>query len=195
MLGVNQPNKKKEDQMFKKQLNMAVVVFLFLLVSSVTFAQEQKETKFGIGLQILYPVWGISGIMDVTDNISVQGILGPLGDVQIYAVRGIYRFRKEPKWNVYGYGMIGVFRHTYTHTYTYYTDYPYYPYSEIKLETVTETAAGLGVGVGIEYDWRALAPNLPPILWNLEFGLQQVNFKSDYQFPEATFGAGLYYRF
>lgn len=82
-----------------------VAVSFFLLVSDVAFAQEQKETKFGIGFQSTFPAWGLSGMMDVNDKVSVQGILGAFGDLNIYAGRGIYRFRKEPMWNTYGYGM------------------------------------------------------------------------------------------
>ncbi|MDI6703844.1 MAG: hypothetical protein QME40_04150 [bacterium] len=170
----------------KKHLSVITGAFLLLLlISSVALAQgiEDKTKRFGLGLQCSFPAWGISGMMDVADNLSLQGVLDLFGDLKTYAGRGIYRFNKEPYWNVYGYGMIGAW------SYSYYYGWPIY----LK---ITETVMGFGAGVGIEYDWKALSPDLPPICWNLEAGLGSVGFKKVY-YPFSTFmiGVGAHYRF
>jgi len=166
---------------------------LLLLVSNIAFAQGEKETKFGIGFQSSFPAWGISGMMDVADNVSVQGILGVVGDLKTYAGRGIYRFRKEPNWNTYGYGMIGAW--SYTGLEMYISDYSYGIPIYATRET-TETVMGYGAGVGIEYDWRAWAPDLPSVRWNIEIGLGVVEFEIvDYDFSTFVFGCGGHYRF
>lgn len=129
-----------------------VTVSLFLLVG-VASAQEQKETKFGVGLQN----WGISGMMDVSDKVSVQGILEAFGYLKAYTGRGIYRFKRESVWNAYGYGMVGMWSYSYD--------------ADWDRAKGTETAMCFGAGGGIEYNWQAFAPNLPPIWWNLEAGI------------------------
>jgi len=178
----------------KKHLSITEAVSLFLLVSSVALAQgiEDETKRFGVGFQSSYPAWGISGMMDVADNLSVQGILGMVGDLKTYAGRGIYRFRKEPYWNTYGYGMIGAWSYP-----GYEIEYEYiYGISYPTMKKITETVMGFGAGVGIEYDWRALSPNLPPIWFNLEIGLGNVKFKKiDYDFSAFMAGAGAHYRF
>lgn len=155
-------------------------VSLFFLVG-VASAQEQKETKFGVGFQ----GWGISGMMDVSDKVSVQGILGMFGDLRTYAGRGIYRFRREPLWNAYGYGMVGMWSGSYSKWDAYRGDYV----------EETETAMGFGAGGGIEYNWQAFSPNLPPIWWNLEAGIGSVGFDHYNDFSAFMFGGGAHYRF
>ena len=147
--------------------------------------QEEKKTKFGIGFQSAFPSWGISGMVDVSDKISIQGILGAFSVLKTYAGRGIYRFKKETYWNAYGYGMLGAW------------SYPGYKIGTgWSLEETTETVMGFGAGAGIEYDWRGLNPKLPPLFWNLEIGLGSVKFKEiDYNLSAFMFGAGVYYRF
>ena len=157
---------------------------MLLFVSNVAFAQEERETKYGVGIQSSFPAWGISGMVDVAPKISVQGILGIVGDLRTYAGRGIYRFKKEPHWNTYGYGMIGAW------------SYPWYEREDWRIEEKTETAIGFGAGAGIEYNWQALTPNLPPLWWNLEAGMGRVEFEeAGYGFATFMFGGGVHYRF
>jgi len=175
----------------KRKWFILVAILLLLFVSSVALAQEKneqekRETKFGVGMQACFPAWGISGMMDVGDNISAQGIFGIFGDLKTYAVRGIYRFRKESYWNVYGYGMIGGWSYTCTLEIIY--------MGSVSTQKETDTAIGFGAGAGIGVDWRILSPKLPPIEWNLEIGLARVGLEN-YDFSTITFGTGLHYRF
>lgn len=134
-------------------------------------AARRKE-KYGIGFQSSFPAWGLSGTMDISDDSSIQGILGAFGDLKVYGVRGIRRFGKEEFWNTYGYGMIGGYSWT------------------------TETIMGFGAGVGIEYDWRVWSPDLPPVRWNLEVGVGFADFKDvDYNISTFGIGVGFHYRF
>jgi hypothetical protein len=169
--------------MKKNYLKILFVIFGISLFPNTIFAQEEEheveKTKFGIGLQFTLPAWGISGMVDVAENISAQGIFGVFADLKTYAARGIYRFKKETYWNVYGYGMVGA-----------------WSYTNWLFEENTETVMGFGAGTGIEYDWRALASGLPPLFFNLEMGLSSVNFNEvAYNFSSFMVGAGLHYRF
>lgn len=171
--------------MFKKHVSLAaVVVLLLIFVSNVSFAQQQEETKYGIGLQFSFPAWGLSGMIDLKEDVSIQGIFGLFGDLTTIAGRGLYRFRQEPYWNIYGYGMLGIWS---------------YPYTELEgwsWEEKTETTLGFGVGVGIEYNWQAWDEELPPIWYNAEFGIGSVNFdKANYNFSTMMLGAGAHYKF
>lgn len=163
---------------------LPIALSVFLLTSSLALAQKEEETKFGIGFQSAFPAWGISGMMDVSDEFSVQGILGAFGDLKTYAGRGIYRFEKKPNYNTYGYGMVGAWSYT-----------GFEIGSGFQLKETTETVMGFGAGVGIEYDWRVFAPELPPIMWNLEIGLGSVKFGNvDFSFSTLMVGAGAHYR-
>lgn len=155
--------------------------------------QEEKKTKFGIGFQVSYPAWGISGMLDVTPNVSIQGILGPLGDLKTYAGRGIYKFKKGPYWNAYGYGMLGAW--SYQPVADFYSGGLLY----MGTKGETETIVGFGAGAGIEYDWRGLGAgfsDLPPIWWSTEIGLGKLDFKkSEQDYSGIWFGVGAHYRF
>ncbi len=165
------------------------MALLLSLGPGAALAAEDVGTKYGVGFQSSFPAWGLSGMVDLNDQISVQGILGFIGDLKTYAGRGIYRFRREDKWNAYGYGMVGAW------SYTGYQITSVFPYTT---KETTETVMGFGAGVGIEYDWRAWLNNsdMPPIMWNVEIGIANVNFDEvDYDFSSFVFGVGAHYRF
>ena len=176
--------------MIKKWFSFVVAVLL-LLVSSAAFAQERKiksvapakekktksidapaqegKIKFGIGLQSSVPFWmvGISGIADVSDKASVQGILGFWWGLTEFEARGIYRFKKKDLWNIYGYGAVGMLSH-------------------LGIGTAT-----FGAGTGIEANWQGLDRDLPPLWWNVEIGFRVLgSFLSG-----IGLGLGVHYRF
>jgi hypothetical protein len=137
-----------------------------------------REGRFGVGFQSSYPAWGLSGTYDVNEDISAQAILGFFGNLQTYAARGVYRFQQEDQWNLYGYGLLGIWR---------------YSFSAFGISD-SENAVGFGLGAGMEYDWRSWNETLPPIYWNIELGLGIVDM-DHYNFSTIMFGAGLHYRF
>lgn len=145
-------------------------------VAEVTTVAPQN-LRYGVGFQGTFPAWGISGTIGITDDITGQLILGPFGFLQTYAGRGLYQFREEPYWEMYGFGMLGVWTYNYGFN-----------------RRNTETSLGIGAGAGIQYDWRVLDDQLPPIFWNLELGLGFVNF-DNYNFGNILIGTGVHYRF
>jgi hypothetical protein len=163
-------------------LIIAAVLFVF---SSISFAQDRDDLKYGAGFQGSFPAYGLSGMMDINEQISVQAIIGFFGNLNTYAGRGLYRFKKEDQWELYGYGMVGA-----------------WSYDGVRVgtgpifENYTETVLGFGAGAGIEYDWRALAPDLPPLFWNVELGIGVADFNEvDYNFNALLLGVGVHYRF
>lgn len=125
-------------------------------------------------------------MLDITPNVSIQGILGPLGNLKMYAGKGIYRVIKTSAGNIYGYGMIGAWS---------------YPLLSWNSKEGTETVMGFGAGIGLEVNLKALYPNLfsnlSPISCNAEIGLRSVKFKeASCYFPiPISIGAGIHYRF
>ncbi len=85
--------------MFKKHVRLLTVLSFLLLASTVVLAQEEPRGRIGVGFQASFPAWGFSGMVDLTNKLSIQGIFGLLGDLKTYAGRGIYRFKVEPYWN------------------------------------------------------------------------------------------------
>ncbi len=184
--------------MFKKHFSL-IVVSLFLLVSSVAFGEGMKEKKFGIGYEVsLNPkTWGISGVMNVTDNVSVQGIVGLCNDIGMlnvrYAGKGIYKFSKYEATDrctaggFHGYGMIGAW------------SYQWEEGNGGNLVEKTETTLGVGAGVG----WYGLPHLNPKTLLNkmqcyVEIGVLKLNKFKDAPYNDTyktRFSCGVHYPF
>lgn len=164
---------------------LAIAIVLAFVVFSNAFAQDRDDLKWGAGFQGSFPAYGLSGMMDINEMISVQAILGFFGSLNTYAGRGLYRFKKEEDWEIYGYGMIGAWSYDGVRFRT-----------GFGIENYTETVIGFGAGAGLEYDWRAFNPDLPPLFWNIELGIGIVDFNDvNYNFNTLLIGAGVHYRF
>ncbi len=160
----------------------AMAVCMMIVLPEISTAQDSADasdfepTRFGVGFQSTFPAYGLSGMMDVNDEISVQAIVGFFGALNTFAGRGLYKFQDEDFWHLYGFGMVGVWTYS--------------------IGSFSETVPGFGLGAGISYDWRAFNEDLPPIYWNLELGLGFVNFDEvNYNFSTFLFGVGVHYRF
>ena len=171
----------------KLSLMFVCIIFLFpsLIVAQtdeISSDEAQIERfRYGVGFQGSFPASGLSGMMNVTDEIAIQAIVGLFGNLRTFAGRGLYKFQEDQFWDLYGYGMAGAWS---------------YRGFTINNNRQTETVLGLGAGVGFQYDWRAFNPDFPPIAWNIELGLGFVDFKEvNYNFSTIMFGAGVHYRF
>ncbi len=141
-------------------------------------AAETESLEWGVGFQSSFPAYGFSVMYDWTDKITAQGVIGPLGTLNTFAARGLYRFERREHHDFYAYGMVGG-----------------WSYSTLG---VSETVPGIGAGAGIEGDLRGLFEDedFPPIFLNAELGLGIVNFDQvAYDFSTFMFGVGAHYRF
>ena len=164
------------------------MILVTMLISNNMFAQESDQTekgKFGIGFQSSFPVWGGSIMLNLSEQTSIQGMLGFFGDLKTYGGRFLYRFTNKQYSNTYGYGLLGAFSYTGLKIGENYS-----------LEKTKETVFGFGAGLGVEYSWQMWLPDLPPIWWNLEIGFGSVKFEEvDYDFSAFMVGAGFHYYF
>lgn len=150
-------------------------VMLLLVCLFITPPADAVERgTYGVGFQSSFPAWGLSGMMDLNPDVSLQAIIGFLGNLNTFAGRGLYRFHHEDFWNAYGYGMLGLWTYS--------------------LLGQSESAIGFGFGAGLEYDWRGFNEDLPPLFWNLELGVGIVNLDL-YNFSSFMLGVGVHYRF
>ena len=147
---------------------------LFLLMSTTQAAESTGG--YAVGFQSSGVSSGLSGKMEISDEITAQAVLGFFGAVSNYSVRGLYKFNSDEHWDAYGFGSLGMWTWDGSGGFD------------------DETVFGLGAGVGIEYDWRALAPTLPPVYWNLELGFNIASF-DNYDFSSVGIGVGAHYRF
>ncbi|MCK8825716.1 porin family protein [Fuchsiella alkaliacetigena] len=159
----------------KRILVLALVLALLLAVTGTVFAEEGDSEQYAVGFLASFPSYGISGVMQLTDQISVQGILGPLGTISTYSLRGRYNFQEDEYWRMYGYAGAGIWRYDYT-------------------TTSTETSFGVAGGAGYEYDWQAFDEDFPPLSSTVELGIGLVDLDY-YDFTAITFGVGTHYRF
>ncbi len=173
----------------KRLLVVAITIMLVMpLAAHAQVEQDEAEAavvetyRYGAGFQGSFPASGLSGMMNITDDIAVQAILGFFGNLRTFAGRGLYKFQEEDFWDLYGYGMIGA--------------WSYQGFAIGNNTRQRETVLGLGAGAGFQYDWRAYNPEFPPISWNIELGIGFVDFNEvNYNFSTIMFGAGVHYRF
>jgi hypothetical protein len=126
-------------------------------------APQEREGRFGVGLQLTFPTLGLSGMMDVSDDVSIQGILGTAGHGLAIAGRGIARFEPQEHFRPYAYGEVGL-------------------WSDYRDRGATPN---LGGGLGIELDIRQFLPEAPPVYASFEAGIN-IGF---YSHPELGSGS------
>jgi hypothetical protein len=164
---------------FKVLPAMIMVLALAALAPTPSSAQEgDSQTRFGIGFQSSWPAYGISGLYDLNEQITLQGIIGAFGTVTNLGVRGLYRFQTEDKYDLYGFGTAGLWSYDYS--------------------IDTENVIGFGGGAGIELDWRRiLTPDdnsFPPLFSSIDIGFVVADFEY-YDFSGLVIGGGIHYRF
>lgn len=146
------------------------------LASSAATAKPTKD-GFGVGFQSTWPSYGLSVKKEMSDTLTAQGTLGALGNFTSFGARGLYKFKKEPEYDIYGYGGLSYWS----------WDYDGY-YRGSRNETFN--AIGLGLGAGIEYDVAK------EITVNGEIGFNLVNWDSAVSgFSSFGIGIGAHYWF
>jgi len=155
----------------------SILLAITLLLSATnSYAESMSgKSKYSLGFQTGFETCGISGKMDLSDKMAVQGIIGFFGTMTNFSGRGLYKFKSEEYWDLYGYGQAGIWM----------WDGGY---------VGSETAFGIGGGAGIEWDWRAINKDLPPVYWSIELGLTAVSMDY-YDFAMLGLGFGGHYRF
>jgi hypothetical protein len=163
-----------------KKLALVAILALTVQVSAKDYTtnvvKSLNTNNVYVGLQSSYPAHGLSVKMDLDSKISVQGILGFLGTVNSYTVRGIYKFKKEQFYNLYGFGSLGMMTWDGTGTYA------------------DETIFGIGGGGGLEYDLRGIDRTFIPLYLNFELNFNLTDF-DNYNMSVAGLGLGLHYKF
>jgi len=156
----------------------SLIVSSALLVTTVS----AKEGDIYAGIQASYPAYGASIKYDFSDKVAVQGVIGALGTIGSYNVRGIYRFmQKQDYWNIYGFGSVGVLTWGGTRYYS------------------SETTLSIGGGAGVEWDWQKFLKEkfrfkFVPLYSSIEVGFSTGSFDY-YDYNAGYIGAGIHYKF
>lgn len=142
--------------------------------------------KFGVGFASSWPSYGLSGTLQVSETITAEVLLGFLGALTNVGGKAWYRFNRNEKYDLYGYGTVSMYRY----------DYSRFDANLMQIVDDTETVFGFGAGAGVEAGIRKLFGDdeLPPIFLNWEIGLGIANFEF-YDFSAFVFGGGIHYRF
>ena len=119
-----------------------LIIFCLLIIFTAASGQEDNSVNFALGYQVIQPIYGISGILFITDPLSVQAVVW-MDDDPLLGFDVRYAFLEKDYIDFFAYGIIG---------------------SE-------DEDLGLGFGMGLEWDWRSVDTGLPPLLWNAEVGL------------------------
>jgi len=139
---------------------------------------DASSSRWGVGFQSSFPAYGLSAVYDLSEPITLQGVLGAFGVLNTFSARVLYRFQRERAYDLYGFGTAGIWRYS--------------------TSLYNETPVGVGGGAGIELDWRSLfSPDdgsFPPLFSSIDLGFTAVSF-DHYNFNGLSIGAGLHYRF
>jgi len=151
---------------------------LKILLISFFSINVNADTNFYGGVEAGLPLTiGISGKMDLTDKVTMQGIVGFLGELSNYSAKAIYKIDKKKLYDLYAYGLIGVWK----------WDDDYFDEHE--------TTMGYGIGGGLEFKLQELfGPQAPPLYMSGELGFD----KLDLEYVEYTglhIGGAIHYRF
>jgi len=172
----------------KKHFILILIVVLLVLSSPLTIqGKENTRGKFGVGFQrVTWNSWGLSGMVDLTRTIAIEGLAGVAGDDQAYAVRGLFRFFNRRNYNIYGYGALGML-----------TIEEIGRVSGLSLIYVEETGLVLGTGIGGEYDTGKIAAGFFSVSLCVEIGFENISqFEViDGNYSSMTYSAGFHIRF
>jgi hypothetical protein len=166
-------------------LSAALLAATVLLQAAPHAATAQEnDNRFGIGFQSSWPAYGLSGVYDLNERLTAQAVLGAFGSLTTVSGRGLYHFQRQPSHTLYGFGTVGVWRHSWS----------------LAGSSSSETSPGVGGGAGVEFDWRSILGNsgngseFPPIFSSIDIGFVAASF-DHYNFSGLVIGAGLHYRF
>lgn len=143
---------------------------------AITAVPEVREGRMGVGLQLTWPTYGLSGMFDVSDQISVQAVVGTAGYGLALTGRGLYRLGRQEYFRPYAYGEAGMW-----------TGYSHWG-----------TVPNFGFGGGVEADIRQLLPEAPPVYLAFEAGLNMTVYSGTWgsgTFTRFQIGPALHYRF
>lgn len=162
--------------------NVAACLSLVVLAAAPLGAQDPpgpstREGMYGVGLQLTWPTFGLSGMMDIDDDVSIQGVVGTAGHGLALSGRALFRLQPQEHFRPYVYGEAGLW--------SAYRDWGAVP--------------NFGLGAGIELDIRQFLPEAPPVYASFEAGLNMA-FYSDSELGSGSLtrfqiGPALHYRF
>ena len=157
--------------LLRNKLMISSLVACAVLASSAATAKPMKNGKFGVGVQLSFPTGGISVKKEMTDELTVQATLGGGGYYTVIGGRGLYKFKKDAAYDIYGFGGLA--------------------YINWKFLNVSESSVGYGAGAGIEYDVAK------DITVNGELGFYGASFGNGFTgtYGGVGFGLGAHYWF
>lgn len=158
-------------------------VFLLLIAfcsTTLSMSAQDNYPNYQIGMQATFPLGGLSGKVNLTENHTAQAVVGLFGPLSSYFGRYAYHFQtKETNWGglrPYGFGQLGYFK---------------YDFETFGLNNSSENNIGYGAGFGIELWNKNFIENLK---FSTEIGYNKVNIDA-YELKSIYFGFGLHYQF
>ena len=144
--------------------------------AKISAQEDFGDEKYSLGYQGALYYSGLSFKKSINEKAAVQGIVEPVGIVKVFAARYLMTLRTSEKWKSYGYGVGGV--------------------RMISFAGYSSSAPSFGAGAGFEYDFRAIAPDLPPLYISLELGFEMSPTDAElYNYSGISFGVGVHYAF
>jgi hypothetical protein len=160
-----------EYMLLRNKLMISSIAACAILASSSAMAKPMKNGKFGVGVQLSFPTYGISVKKEMSDTLTAQATVGGGGFFTVIGGRGLYKFKKDLAYDVYGFGSLA-----------------YLSWSGLGSSL---SSIGYGAGGGLEYDVAK------DITINGEIGYYGSNFGNGFTgtYGGIGFGIGAHYWF
>lgn len=149
---------------------IALAVMPVVLFPSMTLAKSKTGSELAIGVETMWPTYGLSAKLEVDPLVTVQGTLGTFHSIKHLSGRVSYKFSTEPDYNLYSFGMAGLYRDS--------------------DDDLFDSKIGIGAGVGVEYDLSSYLSGMP-ITVDGELGVSFVDLED--KRGEVAIGLGVHY--
>ncbi|MDH5217666.1 MAG: hypothetical protein OEX19_08215 [Gammaproteobacteria bacterium] len=144
--------------------NLILGMVLAILCVGNAFGSD----KYAIGTQLGVLGAGLSGKMKINDNLTGQVVLSSLGTLTNLSGRGLFKFKEQKEFNLFGAGEVGMWANS------------------------DKAGMSLGASLGVETNWQNFVDDIFPLWWSAEIG---VGLTPGHTYTPVRSQIGIHYRF
>jgi len=144
------------------------LVVLGLLLATTGAGGAFGAEKYAIGTQLGVLGAGLSGKMKLNDKLTGQAVLSSLGTLTSLSGRGLFKFKEQKEFNLFGAGEVGMWANS------------------------DKVGLSLGASIGVETNWQNFVDDIFPLWWSAEIG---VGLTPGHTYTPVRSQIGIHYRF
>ena len=144
------------------------LVITGLILAVVSTGAVFAEGKYAAGTQLGVLGAGLSGKMKMNDKLTGQVVLSSLGTLTSLSGRGLFKFKEQKEFSLYGAGEVGMWINS------------------------DKAGASMGASIGVETNWQNFVEDIFPLWWSAEIG---IGLTPGHTYTPVRSQVGIHYRF